>query len=123
MPLRWVAILSGQLPISIAACSGIQTANDVVKLLLAGADVTMLASTLLRRGPSQLRQLITGLGSWLEENDYASVGQMKGSMSQAASPDPGAFERANYMRSLVDFTIASPDPRHFYARRDPIPWD
>jgi dihydroorotate dehydrogenase (fumarate) len=95
----------------------------VVKLLLAGADVTMMASALLRRGPNHLRQVIGGLRGWLDEHEYASVKEMKGSMSQAASPEPGAFERANYMRTLVDFTVASPDPRHFYARRDPIPWD
>ena len=123
VPLRWIAILSGQVPISLAASSGVQSAQDVVKLLLAGADVTMLASALLRRGPGHLRQVVAGLGSWLEEHEYASVAEMKGSMSQKASPDPGAFERANYIRSLVDFTVASPDPRHFYARRDPIPWD
>jgi len=123
MPLRWIAILSGQIAISLAASSGIQSAQDVAKLLLAGADVTMMASVLLRRGPAHLRQILTGLSAWLDEHEYASVAEMKGSMSQAASPDPGAFERANYMRSLVDFTVASPDPRHFYARRDPIPWD
>jgi dihydroorotate dehydrogenase (fumarate) len=123
MSLRWIAILSGQFPISLAASSGIHTAHDVVKLLLAGADVTMMASALLRRGPSHVRQVIGGLASWLEEHEYASVAEMKGSMSQSASPDPGAFERANYIRSIVDFTVASPDPRHFYARRDPIPWD
>ena len=123
MPLRWIAILSGQVPVSLAASSGIHSAQEVVKLLLAGADVTMLASALLRRGPAHLRQVTAGLSSWLEEHEYASVEEMKGSFSQASSPDPGAFERANYMRSLVDFTVASPDPRHFYARRDPIPWD
>ncbi|HET9780889.1 MAG TPA: dihydroorotate dehydrogenase-like protein [Candidatus Dormibacteraeota bacterium] len=123
MPLRWIAILSGQVSISLAASSGIHTAQDVVKLLLAGADVTMVASALLRRGTAHLRQVISGLGSWLDEHEYRSVAEMKGSMSQMSSPDPGAFERANYIRSLVDFTVASPDPRHFYARRDPIPWD
>lgn len=123
MSLRWIAILSGQVPISLAASSGIHSAEDVVKLLLAGADVTMLASALLRRGPAYLRQVTAGLSAWLEQHEYTSVQEMKGSMSQESSPDPGAFERANYMRSLVDFTVASPDPRHFYARRDPIPWD
>jgi len=123
MPLRWIAILSGQLEVSLAASSGIQSANDVVKLLLAGADVTMMASALLRRGPNHMSHVIAGLSAWLDQHEYTSVKQMKGSMSQVASPEPGAFERANYMRTLVDFTVASPDPRHFYARRDPIPWD
>jgi dihydroorotate dehydrogenase (fumarate) len=123
MSLRWIAIISGQVPISLAASTGIHTSHDVVKLLLAGADVTMMASVLLKRGPSHLRAMLAGLRAWLDEHEYASVKQMKGSMNQLSSPNPGAFERANYMRSLVDFTVASPDPRHFYARRDPIPWD
>ena len=123
MPLRWIAILSGQVPISLAASTGVHTAEDVAKLLLAGADVTMMASALLKRGPAYVRQVMAGLTAWLEEHEYVSVEQMKGSLSQRTSPDPGAFERANYMRSIVDFTVASPDPRHFYARRDPIPWD
>jgi dihydroorotate dehydrogenase (fumarate) len=123
MTLRWIAILSGQLPISLAASSGIHSAQDVVKLLLAGADVTMMASALLRRGPGHVRAVTSGLRTWLDEHEYTSVREMKGSMSQASSPAPAEFERANYMRSLVDFTVASPDPRHFYARRDPIPWD
>ena len=123
MPLRWIAILSGQVDVSFAASSGIHSAQEVVKLLLAGADATMMASALLRRGPSTIKQVVAGLSRWLDEHEYRSVEEMKGSMSQTSSPDPGAFERANYMRSLVDFTVASPDPRHFYARRDPIPWD
>jgi dihydroorotate dehydrogenase (fumarate) len=123
MPLRWIAIISSQVSISLAASSGVHTANDVVKLLMAGADVTMMASALLRRGPAHLQQVIGGLRAWLEEHEYESVEQVKGSMSQSSSPNPEAFERANYMRTLVDFTVASPDPRHFYARRDPIPWD
>ncbi len=123
MPLRWIAILSGQVPVSLAASSGIHSAEEVIKLLLAGADVTMLASALLRRGPGHLRAVTAGVRTWLEEHEYTSVEEMRGSLCQASSPDPGAFERANYMRSLVDFTVASPDPRHFYARRDPIPWD
>ena len=123
MSLRWIAILRGQVDISLAASSGVHTAHDAVKLLLAGADVTMMASALLRRGPAHLRQVIAGIASWMADHEYESVADIKGSLSQAASPDPGAFERANYIRSIVDFTVASPDPRHFYARRDPIPWD
>jgi len=123
MPLRWIAIVRSQILISLAASSGIQSAHDVAKLLLAGADVTMMASALLRRGPNHLRQVISALNVWLDEHEYLSVKELKGSMSQQSSSEPAAFERANYMRSLVDFTVASPDPRHFYARRDPIPWD
>jgi dihydroorotate dehydrogenase (fumarate) len=123
MPLRWIAIISGQVPISLAASTGVHTTHDVIKLLMAGADVTMMASALLRRGPAHLQQVLGGLRAWLDDLEYESVTQLKGSMSQKSSPDPAAFERANYMRTLVDFTVASPDPRHFYARRDPIPWD
>ncbi len=123
MPLRWIAIISSQVKISLAASSGIHTAQDVIKLLMAGADVTMMASALLRRGPAHIQQVMAGVRAWLDEHEYLSVAQLKGSMSQSSSPDPEAFERANYMRTLVDFTVASPDPRHFYARRDPIPWD
>ena len=123
MPLRWIAIISSQVRISLAASTGVHTAQDVIKLLMAGADATMMASVLLRRGPGHLRLVLNAVSAWLDEHEYESVAQLKGSMSQASSPDPAAFERANYMRTLVDFTVASPDPRHFYARRDPIPWD
>ena len=123
MPLRWIAIISSQVSISLAATTGIHAADDVIKLLMAGADVTMMASALLRRGPAHLTHVMAGVRSWLDEHEYVSVAQLKGSMSQTTAPDPAAFERANYMRTLVDFTVASPDPRHFYARRDPIPWD
>ena len=123
MPLRWIAIISSQVKISVAASTGVHTAQDVIKLLMAGADVTMMASALLRRGPAHLQLVLRAVRSWLDEHEYDSVAQLKGSMSQASSPHPEAFERANYMRTLVDFTVASPDPRHFYARRDPIPWD
>lgn len=104
LPLRWLAILHGRAPLSLAATSGVQTAEDVIKLLLAGADVVMVASQLLRKGPGLLRELTDGLGSWLAEREYASVEQMKGSMSQLACGNPGAFERAQYVRALVGFS-------------------
>ncbi len=103
LPLRWIAILRGRVPVSLAATSGVQSRDDVVKLLLAGADVVMLASALLREGPGLLRELTDGLDEWLEEREYASVEQLKGSMSQEASGDPGAFERAHYVRALVEY--------------------
>jgi dihydroorotate dehydrogenase (fumarate) len=103
LPLRWIAILRGRVPVSLAATSGVQSRDDVVKLLLAGADVVMLASALLREGPGLLRELTDGLAEWLEEREYASVEQLKGSMSQEASGDPGAFERAHYVRALVEY--------------------
>ena len=103
LPLRWTAILHGRINASLGVTTGVHTAEDVIKLLLAGADVTMMASALLHNGPDHLQHVVTGLDQWLDENDYQSIGQMKGSLSQAASPDPAAFERANYMKTLVTY--------------------
>jgi dihydroorotate dehydrogenase (fumarate) len=103
LPLRWIAILRGRVDVNLAATSGVQTADDVLKLLLAGADVVMLASALLRSGPSLLEGLTSSLSDWLAERDYASVEQLRGSMSQETCGDPRAFERAQYVRALVDY--------------------
>ncbi len=104
LPLRWIAILRPLLSASLAANGGIHTARDVLKVLLAGADTAMLASALYKHGPDHLRTLLDGVRIWLEQNEYESVQQMRGSLSQANAPDPGAFERANYIKTLVDFT-------------------
>ena len=104
LPMRWIAILHGRVPISLAATSGVHEVEDVVKVLLAGADVAMTASALIRHGPERLSQLLAGLAAWLDEHEYESVEQLKGSMSQASCPDPAAFERASYMRALVSFS-------------------
>ncbi len=101
--LRWIAILRGRVPASLAATGGVHTAEDVLKLLLVGADVTMLASALLQRGPELLAELRADVEAWLTEREYESVEQLKGSMSQASCPDPAAFERGNYMRALVSY--------------------
>ncbi len=103
LPLTWIGILYGRIDASLAATSGVHSAEDVVKLVLAGADVTMTASALLRNGPSHLAMMRSGLEQWLGERDYESVEQAKGSLSQQSSPDPTAFERANYMRTLVTY--------------------
>ncbi|HMB06726.1 MAG TPA: dihydroorotate dehydrogenase-like protein [Isosphaeraceae bacterium] len=103
LPLRWIAILRGQLRASLAATTGVHTAEDVLKMLLAGADVTMLASALYKHGPDHLRALLDGVRSWLEEKEYRSVQQMKGSASQVNSPNPAAFERSNYIKTLTTF--------------------
>lgn len=103
LPLRWIAILRGQLRASLAATTGVHTAEDVLKMLLAGADVTMLASALYKHGPDHLRALLDGVRSWLEEKEYRSVAQMKGSASQVNSPNPAAFERSNYIKTLTTF--------------------
>ncbi|QDV35387.1 dihydroorotate dehydrogenase-like protein [Tautonia plasticadhaerens] len=104
LPMRWIAVLYGRVRASLAATTGVHTHEDVLKLLLAGADVTMVASALYTRGIGHLRAMIDGTRSWLEERDYTSVAQMKGSISQINAPDPEAFERANYIKTLVDYT-------------------
>lgn len=100
LPLRWIGILRRRVAASLAASSGVHDVSDVVKVLLAGADATMLASALLQHGAGHLRALETALVRWLDEREYESVEQMKGSLSQAAVPNPDSFERANYLRTL-----------------------
>lgn len=107
-PIRWIAILRDQLPISLAATSGIHRMQGVVKLLLAGADVTLVASILLMKGPKFVATLLEDVRSWIIEREYVSVEQLKGSMSRDNSPNPGALERANYMKALTDFTSRYP---------------
>jgi len=104
LALRWIAILRGRVPASLAATGGAHTADDVLKLLLAGADCVMLASSLLKHGPGHLGSLVAGVRRWLADRDYDSVEQMKGSLSQQSCPDPDAFERANYMKALQSYT-------------------
>jgi dihydroorotate dehydrogenase (fumarate) len=100
LPLRWVAILHGRIQASLAASSGIHELADVVKVLLVGADVAMLASALLERGPERLAELTRGLRGWLEEREYVSVAQLRGSVSQRSVADPTAYERGNYVKTL-----------------------
>jgi dihydroorotate dehydrogenase (fumarate) len=104
LALRWIAILRGRVRASLAATGGAHTPDDVLKLLLAGADCVMVASSLLKKGPAQVGVLVRGVTEWLAEREYSSVEQMKGSLSQQACPDPDAFERANYMKALKSYT-------------------
>jgi dihydroorotate dehydrogenase (fumarate) len=104
LPLRWIAILHGRVECSLAATTGVHTAEDAIKLLLAGADVTMMASALFRHGPEHLSTVLEGVQTWLDEYGYLSVEQLKGSVSQANVADPTAFARSNYMRMLVDYS-------------------
>jgi dihydroorotate dehydrogenase (fumarate) len=104
LALRWIAILHGRVEASLAATGGAHTPEDVVKLLLAGADCVMIASSLLRLGPRHVDTLVRGVRKWMSEREYVSVSQMKGSLSQRACPDPDAFERANYMKALKSYT-------------------
>jgi dihydroorotate dehydrogenase (fumarate) len=103
LPLRWIAILYGRVSASLAATSGIHTAHDVIKMLMAGASVTMLCSVLLRHGIDQIRVIDQGMREWMEEHEYQSVQQMQGSMSQNRCANPSAFERAQYMRALQSY--------------------
>jgi dihydroorotate dehydrogenase (fumarate) len=103
LPLRWIAILYGRIEADLALTTGIHTAEDVLKGLMAGASVTMLASELLRNGVGRLREILIDLERWLVEYEYESVNQMQGSLSQINCAEPAAFERANYMRVLSSF--------------------
>ena len=100
LPLRWIAILRGQIRASLAATSGIYRGTDALKMLMTGADVTMLCSVLMARGIDYIRTIEREMSEWLEEHEYDSVEQLKGSMSQRNCPDPSAFERAQYMRAV-----------------------
>jgi dihydroorotate dehydrogenase (fumarate) len=103
LPLRWIGILSGRMGISLAATSGIHSAADVLKLIMAGADVTMMCSALFANGIGHLSKVLDDMTQWMEEHEYESITQMKGSMSQRSSANPAAFERANYMKALRTF--------------------
>jgi dihydroorotate dehydrogenase (fumarate) len=103
LPLRWIAILFGKLKADLAATSGIHTHLDVLKMLMAGAKVTMMCSALLRNGVGHLSTVLKDLKIWMEEYEYESVSMMQGSMSQKNIADPSAFERANYMKALQGF--------------------
>ena len=106
LPLLWIAILDGRIQADLAATSGIHTAQDVIKMLMAGASVTMLCSALLRHGIGQIRVIEQGMREWMEEREYESVGQMRGSMSQRSCANPSEFERAQYMRALQNYKPA-----------------
>jgi len=103
LPLTWIAILYGRIRADIAATSGIHTAHDVIKMLMVGANITMLCSTLLRNGIEEITVIERGMLEWMEENEYESVRQMQGSMSQINCEDPSAFERSQYMRGLLTY--------------------
>ena len=103
LPLLWVALLHGQVSASLAATRGVETATEVIKYLLAGADAVMTASALLRNGPGYLATLVSGLAEWMEEREFASVDQIRGVMSHRKVKNPAAFERANYIKVLESY--------------------
>lgn len=114
LPLRWVAILYDRVPVDFAITSGVHTYEDVIKGVMAGANVTMMASELLKNGVGRIQQIVTEMQQWMDERDYDSVVQMRGSMSQRNVAQPAAFERANYMKMLQSWR---PDPTGMMNRR------
>lgn len=103
LPLRWIAILYGKVKADLAATSGIYTEEDIIKMIMAGANVTMMLSAILKFGIGHIAEVTTRLKAWLEEHEYESIEQMRGSMSYMNVPDPGKFERANYMKVLNSY--------------------
>jgi dihydroorotate dehydrogenase (fumarate) len=115
VPIRWIAILRDQIQASLAATGGVHRMEGVLKLLLAGADVTFMTSVLLMKGPEFIRTLLLEVATWLDDHEYTSVEQLKGSMSRANCADAGALERANYTQALVSYSTrnrVSPLERH-----------
>src|SRR6266700_1566185 len=108
LPLHWIGILYGRIRANLAATSGIYQAQDVIKLVMAGADVTMLCSALMRHGITHLQRIEMELVAWLEAHNHQSLGELKGRMSQKNCPDPSAFERAQYVRGLSSYTSLFP---------------
>lgn len=107
LPLRWIAIMYGQMGASLAATTGIYTAIDVVKMIMAGADATMMCSALLKHGPEHLAKVRTGLEEFMDRAGYESVAKMKGILSQKHCDEPAAFERANYMKVLNTYGLTA----------------
>lgn len=105
LPLTWIGLLYGRVACDLAATSGVHSGLDAAKLILAGANITMTASALLRHGIDHLRTMETELRGWMEAHEYESVEQMRGSVSQMNSADPSAFERAQYIRALQSWVV------------------
>lgn len=103
LPLRWIAILYRRIGADLAATGGIQRGTDVVRMLMAGAKVTMIVSALLRHGPNHLHDIEQEMRHWMEEREYASVNELQGCMSQATCPNPTEFERAQYMKAIQTY--------------------
>jgi dihydroorotate dehydrogenase (fumarate) len=103
VPLRWIALLHGRVNASLAATGGIHDSAGLLKALLAGADVGQVASVLYQKGIGHVGTILSGMRNWMEEKDYDSVEQLKGSMSRENCPDASAFQRGNYMKALTSF--------------------
>ena len=105
LPLRWIALLSGKVDVDMALTTGVQTGADVIKAVMAGAKVAMVASELLRKGIPHSRKMVEEIEAWVVDNEYESIKQMQGSMSAEAVGKPGEYERANYMKELSSFRM------------------
>ncbi len=105
LPLRWIAILYGNIKANLAATSGIHSHQDIIKVMMAGADAAMVCSELLVNGVGRITAMLKGMEEWMTENEYSSIQMMKGSMSQKSCAEPAAFERANYMKTLQSYKI------------------
>lgn len=105
LPLRWIAILYGNIKASMVATSGVSSYEDVLKVMMAGGSAAMMASELLRNGTGRISDILMDLARWMEENEYSSIKMMQGSMSQKSCPEPAAYERANYMKTLQSYKI------------------
>lgn len=106
LPMLWIALLRGRLPVDLAATTGVQDAEQVVKFLLVGADVVMTASALIRKGPGHIHELKRGLEEWLERHNYGGVSEIRGLMAHRNIADPEVFERLNYLRVLQNLELA-----------------
>lgn len=105
LPLRWIGILYGKIQADLAATSGIHTAEDAIKMIMAGSKVTMMTSAILKHGISWIKKVLVDMEQWMEENEYESVEMMLGSMSHQNVDHPGNFERANYIKALQSYTM------------------
>jgi dihydroorotate dehydrogenase (fumarate) len=104
LPLRWISILYGKFDVDLALTSGVHTGLDVLKAMMAGAQVAMVASEFLHDDfPQRVESILADIETWMQEREYTSIRQMQGSMSQKAVSNPAAFERANYMKVLNSF--------------------
>jgi dihydroorotate dehydrogenase (fumarate) len=103
LPLRWISILSGKIKTDFALTSGVHSHTDVIKAMMSGAKVTMMASSLLHNGEKSVGPILSELEDWMQQHEYQSIQQMQGSMSQKSVKEPAAFERANYMKVLGSF--------------------
>lgn len=105
LPMRWIAILKDNIKADLAATSGIHTGTDVIKMLLVGANVTMLCSSLLKHGIDHVKNIEEHMKQWMREKEYNSVSELQGSMSQKKTADPASFERAQYMKALTKYQL------------------